>query len=146
MGTLSPLNPMQKLTSSITAILAVLALVIAIIAVGHNNQPVALGNAVGQYNSWMGTGTATSTAYALGNTSIRVIATSTSASYRIISNGSSYTIFCNISADKAAANHTGIAIAASSTYSFLPDNLYQGSVRCISPSGTANIWVAENSN
>lgn len=86
---------------------------------------------------------ASTTAFTLGNSSTRILATSTQRWYAIISNTGTSSVYLNINNDNAAADDTGILLTASSTFTINKDNLWQGSVTAISPRGTDALTVTE---
>lgn len=84
----------------------------------------------------------TSTTKAVTTSSLQIIATSTGISYLIISNGF-VPISCQADQGKPAVAGSGINIASSSQYvfSFDSQNLYRGTINCITAAGTSNIGV-----
>lgn len=65
----------------------------------------------------------------------QVLATSTSAQWRLFQNNSSFGIWLAFTNDKDATLNTGIYLPASTTIEFKGENLYLGAVRAVS---TAN--------
>lgn len=86
-----------------------------------------------------------SSAISVTTSSTLVLATTSSAQYREITNLSGAAIYCSLDNGKVAVQYTGITILASSSYIMAPDkeNMYVGAVRCIAPSGTASTTAFE---
>lgn len=85
---------------------------------------------------------ASTTSFTLGATSARLLATSTARGYAVITNNSAENMYLNFS-DIAATANNGLLITASSTYEIDTDNLYQGAITGISPSGDISVLITE---
>jgi hypothetical protein len=122
-----------NLKNIILGILALFGIGTGAMVVGGQSDSVAHYSSIGT----MGT----SGAMMITTTSAQVVATSSTREALIISNLSSYAIYCNANADKAAVGYSGIMIPASTTLSFDSELAYTGAVRCISPLGNASTSV-----
>lgn len=91
------------------------------------------------------TNVGTSTAMVVTTSSSQILATSTSAQWRMFQNNSPFSVYLSFQADKTALANNGIFLAASSTLTFSLDqsNLYRGGVRAIATGGTASVLVSQ---
>lgn len=89
---------------------------------------------------------ATSSTITVGTSaSVRAMATSTAAQWRLLQNNSPFSVYLRFGADKAATANNGVLLAASSTLALSLDqsNMYRGSITAISTGGTASVLVNE---
>ncbi len=134
----------------INAVVRLVAIIIVVFAIGAVGQSL-ISNARNQNLGGVSDSTVrfsdigvtgTSGAMLLAqNVSAQVLATSSVREAAKIANVSSFPIFCNANADKAAVAFSGIMISASSTLHIDNTFPYTGAIRCISPYGTASTSV-----
>lgn len=83
----------------------------------------------------------TSTAFTVAGTSVQILATSTARSYAIISNDSSVPVYLSLNNGIAATAHSGIFLAASSTYTINNVNDYIGGISAITTGSSVQVLV-----
>lgn len=127
----------------LTIAVAFIVTVVIGFAFGRVSSPPNLSGQLSTSNSWIVTATSSKETVA-STTSSQILATSTSRLWANISNLSGTAITCRFDGGAPASLNRGILINASSTYEINANNLYLGSVDCISQGATANLFVESN--